>query len=1527
MRNILVIFLFLCLCVFIGCLGVGGGGGSLGGGGSPYTSALLSGRVYFADRQLYGGIPVAAYDLSGKRVETVLTDSAGYFAFTSLAAGAYSLAAITGDSEVIFARSVQVDGVSSKQVDTTSLLSITEVVIDNISSTSFHLKFKANRASRASVEYGILGGYQQTVTIGQAGFTTHEITISGLRPLNDYEATIYLTGDDGQDFVMRGLYVATIGAAGPTNLSVAINEGDYETKTQNVTLYLKADNCTHMRISENVDMSDAAWVTYSQTYSYAFKSTSAGTRRLYVEFRDSGGVISPVQSDAILMTKTGYVGVWINGGEATTSKTETLLSVVFPGATQMQLANNSDFLNSFWEIYTDSKKWTFTTGDGLKTIYCRFRGGNANPDEVFMASILLDTTPPAVEMKIDNESKVTATTSVTINFDFSVPPTQMKISNTAAPASSAAWIAFSDTAKWVIPTGDGEKEIFAQFRDGAGNQYGPISAKITLDTVAPLGNTIALQLTEDSASEVATFALAASLPIFLHFDIADTTTYKAQYAITEATTTPPVSFKTVGEPFTPVQLEASELPVGIHKVWARFSDLAGNLGYFQTTNVKIDGPQIIIAPKTATLKSGQTEQFSATIKNIEGTVSWSLSPADPASVHGSITSNGLFTAPNPITVSTTTIVMAQLLGNPSVKDQAVVNLQTQVEIYVNETSHQVSLNFSKEVMVRFRNSTNGGIVSTPGAGTATISSSIAGDPVTDQIATIKYTAPSAIPTTNPVSVTVSSLEDPTKEETLLFYINAGPWVSVSPATTSARLRTGVTNFAATCSSATANLTWSLPDSGFFDAAKTLTTIVTPPSNHSVLVYAPNTQLVSPIRLIASFTEAAIDYSSVAQISLTSPVTLTLSPKLDVLNLDSLSGLTFQATVENATTTQVLWQFKNSNDGASSWVNADLPVNNNGSLRISEKNAIYFPPTVFPVPPATYTINIRATSIDDSVASAVATISLIAPINVTIHEGFSALASDVTITEANPNASVTVTLEVGSRQFFANINNATAGTNLTASWFVQGIANGNTSFGTVDSTGKYFAPDTAVQSSVTLRGVSNANTAKFGETKINLEDFWQLRANGLTNVTNAVNSVYCLAIDSTTAAANPRILYVGTNGNGAYRTTIAPSDSDYDWSNISWTGITGLSTPLIGQGGKYTINRLTMSLQNSDRVVAATNDGLYLISGVGAAATVEPITVPNSRNAITGPGATTTTYSSNFTRVFSDAIIDPNNDDFMYALGKDQGVVRFIWNGTNYVYDGTLYDDNQSYSVVRYYDYPWSVNTGTIASPTIVSGTAQRPERVQTASGSMEFNCITMNSQNPNVLYVGFTKYLESRNPDVFRSGYLKLSNIRTADYLYIGQASFNVTGGPPAPFALTNPETVNDWHFVGAGGVIHWDDTGVIHAIAVDPNTQTTLWKGKDSGVFRSTDDGETFAQSGTFVNVRGIFIDPINTVNVYVGTETGLHRSKDAGGVWKQIQTGLEGNTTINTLGLTPGGLGTRRIFSGTTNGVFMGRTSLDLD
>ena len=145
----------------------------------------------------------------------------------------------------------------------------------------------------------------------------------------------------------------------------------------------------------------------------------------------------------------------------------------------------------------------------------------------------------------------------------------------------------------------------------------------------------------------------------------------------------------------------------------------------------------------------------------------------------------------------------------------------------------------------------------------------------------------------------------------------------------------------------------------------------------------------------------------------------------------------------------------------------------------------------------------------------------------------------------------------------------------------------------------------------------------------------------------------------------------------------------------------------------------------------------------------------------------------------------------------------------------------------------------------------------------------------------------------------------------------------------TDPVTLNNWKSVGANGVYYFDtEPGLTLSMAIDPNIPTTIWRGKSSGISRSTDGGNNFVSSSLSVaNVKDIFIDPINTINVYIGTEAGLYRTRDAGATWKQIKSGLEGHTTINALGLTPGGVGTRRIFCGTTNGIFMGRTTLDLE
>ncbi|RLI51483.1 MAG: hypothetical protein DRO93_16075, partial [Candidatus Thorarchaeota archaeon] len=39
------------------------------------------------------------------------------------------------------------------------------------------------------------------------------------------------------------------------------------------------------------------------------------------------------------------------------------------GATEMKISNYANFSDATWESYTNSKTWTLTQGDGIKTVY------------------------------------------------------------------------------------------------------------------------------------------------------------------------------------------------------------------------------------------------------------------------------------------------------------------------------------------------------------------------------------------------------------------------------------------------------------------------------------------------------------------------------------------------------------------------------------------------------------------------------------------------------------------------------------------------------------------------------------------------------------------------------------------------------------------------------------------------------------------------------------------------------------------------------------------------------------------------------------------------------------------------------------------------------------------------------------------------------------------------------------------------------------------------------------------------------
>ncbi|HTE48967.1 MAG TPA: Ig-like domain-containing protein, partial [Candidatus Paceibacterota bacterium] len=66
----------------------------------------------------------------------------------------------------------------------------------------------------------------------------------------------------------------------------------------------------------------------------------------------------------------------INAGAVTTSSLDVSLTLAATGATQMLISNNSGFSGASWMSLATSKSWTLTSGDGVKTVYAKFKSGS-----------------------------------------------------------------------------------------------------------------------------------------------------------------------------------------------------------------------------------------------------------------------------------------------------------------------------------------------------------------------------------------------------------------------------------------------------------------------------------------------------------------------------------------------------------------------------------------------------------------------------------------------------------------------------------------------------------------------------------------------------------------------------------------------------------------------------------------------------------------------------------------------------------------------------------------------------------------------------------------------------------------------------------------------------------------------------------------------------------------------------------------------------------------------------------------------
>ena len=158
-------------------------------------------------------------------------------------------------------------------------------------------------------------------------------------------------------------------------------------------------------------------------------------------------------------------------------------------ATEMRIAEDASFTvnETIWLTYSKTTTYEVTSGDGTKNIYYKVRDAVLKDSNTVFDSIVLDTTGPTSPSIVINSGAV-ATNEVNVSLSLeasdSWTPLEMIISNEAS-FTNANWESYSTSKAWVLPAGDGDKTVYAKFRDAGSNESSATSDAITLDTIAP----------------------------------------------------------------------------------------------------------------------------------------------------------------------------------------------------------------------------------------------------------------------------------------------------------------------------------------------------------------------------------------------------------------------------------------------------------------------------------------------------------------------------------------------------------------------------------------------------------------------------------------------------------------------------------------------------------------------------------------------------------------------------------------------------------------------------------------------------------------------------------------------------------------------------------------------------------------------------------------------------------------------------------------------------------------------------------
>ncbi len=424
---------------------------------------------------------------------------------------------------------------------------------------------------------------------------------------------------------------------------------------------------------------------------------------------------------------------------------------------------------------------------------------------------------------------------------------------------------------------------------------------------------------------------------------------------------------------------------------------------------------VSISPTSATVTSGNTQQFQAVVSGATDTsVRWLVNGVPGGSAtFGTISSAGLYTAPpTDASMNVTVTAVANADATKSASATVTVNpIATQeVSVTVSPTAATLTVGSSQKFQAQITGTSNT-------AATWSVDGVNGGNATVGTISnTGNYIAPG---TAGSHTITATSVADPTKSASAKVTVQAEVSVTISPTTATVTVNSSQQFIANVTGTSNTAVTWSVD--GVNSGNATVGTISNTGNYTAPGTAGSHTVTATSVADPTKSASAAVTVQENTQ-----NIVVTISPTTAMLAVKTTQQ--FTANVTGTTNTAVTWSV----DGVTGGDTSVGTITDTGS---------------YTAPSTAGSHTVTATSVADTTKSA------------------SAATSVISMTVSPQNASVDTS---GTQQFTATVE-GTSNTDVT--WSVDGIAGGDGTAGTINSTGLYTAPPTEGTHTVTATSVA------------------------------------------------------------------------------------------------------------------------------------------------------------------------------------------------------------------------------------------------------------------------------------------------------------------------------------------------------------------------------------------------------------------------------------------------------------------------